>query len=94
MVVWEVMLLLVSVLLGVLVIAAAGRIAREGRYRGKAGQDIYEMIGDLQAEMKELKSGLEQQREQLGDTLERLDFTERMLIRVRESGALPPGENP
>ncbi len=45
----------------------------------------------LQAEVEQLREGLEEVRHQLAETQERLDFTERLLAQQRTPDHLPPG---
>ena len=61
--------------------------------RRRAGAADPQLPGDvrqLQDEVAMLRGEIEQQRSQLSELAERMDFSERALAQVREGKALPP----
>ena len=48
-----------------------------------------ELPADVTARIEALESGMQDLQQQLGETQERLDFTERMLSQAREDRRLP-----
>jgi hypothetical protein len=55
---------------------------------------LREMVWTLRDETRALRADLDEQRNQLTDALERLDFAERLLARGGENPPLPPNRNP
>jgi hypothetical protein len=64
-------------------------------FRGPLGKAIGERIaggkieGDVMAETEALQADVDELRHRLGEVEERLDFTERMLARQKDTKALP-----
>lgn len=84
------------VVLAVLLVGLIGRwIVSAARPRQQISdlESFGQSIKQLQDQTQMLHADLEEQRAQLGEALERLDFTERLLTQVREGRALPPHAN-
>jgi Sec-independent protein translocase protein TatA len=66
-----------------------------GRRRSWPGEaNLGRSVRELQDEVTALRSQLEQQRVQLEELAERLDFSERVVAQLREAKALPPPAPP
>lgn len=63
--------------------------------RGPLGKALAERLAGRartdDAEIRELREGLDEVRAELTAVQERLDFAERLLAQQKEAGALPPG---
>lgn len=63
------------------------------RRSGRAAPDLSglrESIRDLQGQLEAAHAELAQQREQVAELAERLDFAERRLIQIHDARSLPP----
>jgi hypothetical protein len=73
---------------GMVALGPIGRAVAE-RLRGKHGADS---VAGVQDQLDEVIGRLDQVQRQLGDLAERQDFTERLIAKGRERGALGSGE--
>ena len=75
-----------------LVVAALWLLGVFRRSRGVAPDlsGVRESIRDLQGQLEAAHAELAQQREQVVELAERLDFAERRLIQIRDARSLPP----
>jgi hypothetical protein len=63
------------------------------RRPGRASPDLAawaRSIRDLQSQLDATQTELEQQRQQVAELAERLDFAERRLVQLRDGKSLPP----
>ena len=83
-------------LVGVLVWRSAIAIRRNAQEmlhgpRARDSDHVREAIAEMRQDLELLRADIDQQRGQLGELLERLDFAERLLTQMRERSSLPPG---
>lgn len=78
-------------IIGIVMVVIFGR-----RRGGSAAPDLSGAVRDLQDEVAALRGQLDQQRIQMEEMAERLDFSERVVAQLREGRAssLPPAPAP
>lgn len=77
------------VIIIVIAFVALGVLRRPGG-RSYDDSDLRRTVRDLQAQLDAAQADLEQQRLQVAELAERLDFAERRLVQVQAGKALPP----
>ncbi len=81
------------VLIVAIAFVALGVLGRSGRGSRGSDPDLAawkRTVRDLQAQLDATQAELEQQRLQVAELAERLDFAERRLIQMKDPKALPP----
>lgn len=77
------------VIIVVIAFVALGILGRSGRSSPDVG-GLHRTIRDLQAQLDATQAELEQQRLQISELAERVDFAERRLIQTQSGKPLPP----
>ena len=78
------------VIIVVIAFVALGVLGRSGRSSPDVS-GLNRTVRDLQSQLDAAQAELEQQRLQISELAERLDFAERRLVQVQGGKLLPPG---